>query len=282
MQALPRVAVITGPTGGIGRWIALGVARAGCHVVLVCRDAARAQSLVDWITQRVPGATTETRLVDLDSLRDTKRLGQAITADHPAIGLLINNAGMFSARHRLTAEGHERVLAVNHLAPFVLTDVLEDALRSAAPSRIVNIGSSSSDWAKIDPADLELVRGWGMLRAYSRSKLAMMMATFARAERLKNSGVVANVVHPGAVATGLIKEGGPIGIAWKLMAPFLLTEEQGAETPLHVALSTDWASITGAYAKNKVAVRPNRRALDTGLVAEVDDATRMLVARTIT
>jgi NAD(P)-dependent dehydrogenase (short-subunit alcohol dehydrogenase family) len=223
----------------------------------------------------------ELRLADLSLLRETQRLGLEIAAAHPRLAVLVNNAGMFAAQRRVTAEGHETVLAVNHLAPFVLTDALEGALRAGTPSRIVNVGSSTSDRAKIDPENLELTRRWGMVRAYSQSKLAMMMATFARAEQLRGSGVVANVVHPGAVATGLIKERGPIGAAWRLMAPFLRTEEQGADTPLHVALAPEWAAITGAYVKDRAAVRPNSRALDPALVAKVDSVTRLLVAATI-
>ncbi len=275
-----RVAVVTGATGGIGRWIALGLARAGHHVVLVCRDAARGDAVAAWIAQHAPASSMELRLADLGSLLATQRLGQEIAATHLRLSLLVNNAGMFSARRQMTMEGHEMVLAVNHLAPFVLTDALEGALRAGAPSRIVNVGSSTSDRAGIDPDDLELTRHWGMLRAYSRSKLAMMMATFARAERLKDSGVVANVVHPGAVATGLIREGGPIGAAWRLMVPFLRTEERGANTPLHAALAPDWATVTGAYVKNRAAVSPNPHALDLVLVEKVDSATRALAART--
>jgi NAD(P)-dependent dehydrogenase (short-subunit alcohol dehydrogenase family) len=90
-----------------------------------------------------------------------------------------------------------------------------------------------------------------MVRAYSRSKLAMMITTFARAERLRGGGVVAHVVHPGAVATDLVRESGAIGIAWRLMAPLLRSEEQGADTPLHVALAPDWATVTGAYVKDR-------------------------------
>ncbi len=276
-----QVSVVTGATGGIGRWIALGLARAGHHVVLVGRDAARGNAAAGWIAQQAPGSSTELRLTDLGSLRATQRLGREIAAAHPRLGLLVNNAGMFAARRRLTAEGHDAVLAVNHLAPFVLTDALEDALRAGAPSRIVNVGSSTSDRARIDPDDLELARRWGMVRAYGQSKLAMMMATFARSERLRGSGVVANVVHPGMVATGLVREGGPIGAAWRLMAPFLRTEEQGADTPLHAALAPDWATITGVYVKDRAAVRPNPRALDPVLVERVDAATRALTARTL-
>ncbi len=196
------------------------------HVVLICRDAERGQAVARWIAAEVPGSSTELRLANLSLLRETQRLGLEIAAAHPRLAVLVNNAGMFAARRQVTAEGHETVLAVNHLAPFVLTDALEGALRAGAPSRIINVGSSTSDRAKIDPENLELTRRWGMVRAYSQSKLAMMIATFARAGLMRGSGVVANVVHPGAVATGLIKERGPIGAAWRLMAPFLRTEEQ--------------------------------------------------------
>jgi NAD(P)-dependent dehydrogenase (short-subunit alcohol dehydrogenase family) len=212
----------------------------------------------------------------LSLLGVTHRVGLAIAAAHPRIGVLVNNAGMFAARRKVTAEGHEAVLAVNHLSPFVLTNALEGALRAGAPSRIVNVGSSTSDRARIDPDDLELTRRWGMVRAYGQSKLAMMMATFARAERLRGSGVVANVVHPGTVATGLIRERGLIGVAWRLMAPFVRTEEQGADTPLHVALAPEWATITGAYVKDRAAARPNKRACDMSLVRRVEGVTRIL------
>ncbi|MEW6438511.1 MAG: SDR family NAD(P)-dependent oxidoreductase [Pseudomonadota bacterium] len=275
------VGVVTGASSGIGRWIALGLARAGYHVVLICRDSERGSAVARWIASDVPDSSTELLLADLSSLHETQRLGLEIASAHPRIGVLVNNAGMFTAKRQITAEGIDAVLAVNHLAPLVLADVLEGALLAGAPSRIVNVGSSTSDHAAIDPDDLECRRRWSMTRAYASSKLAMMMATFARAERLRGSGVVANVVHPGLVATSLIRERGPIGLAWRLMSPFARTEEQGAATPLHVALSPDWATITGAYAKDRAVARPNRRALDPALVARVELATRALTARTL-
>lgn len=276
-----QVAVVTGATGGIGRWIALGLARAGHHVVMIARDTARADAAVTWIEQRSPSSSIEVQLADLSSLSATRRAGQEIAGRHPRIALLVNNAGMFTARRQVTAEGHERVIAVNHLAPYVLTHELEAALRAGAPSRVINVGSSTSDRARINPDNLELVRGWGMVRAYSQSKLAIMMSTFALAERLRGSGVVAHVVHPGAVATGLIRESGLIGIAWRLMAPFMRTEEQGADAPLNAALAPKWADITGAYVKGRAAVRPNRRALDPVLVGKVDAATRKLALQSL-
>lgn len=280
-QAERKVALVTGATSGIGRWIALGLARAGHHVVLGCRDPGRGRDSADWIAREAPGASTEVAVADLSLLRDARRLGQDVAERYPTLHVLVNNAGVFLAKRAVTAEGREAVLAVNHLAPTVLTDALEGALRAGAPSRIVNVGSSTSDRARIDPDDLELRRGWAMKRAYASSKLALMMATFARAERLQGSGVVANVVHPGMVATNLVREGGVIGLAWRIIARFALTEQQGAETPLHVALSPDWADRTGAYAKDRAPAAPNPLALDTALVARVDAATRALVEETL-
>jgi NAD(P)-dependent dehydrogenase (short-subunit alcohol dehydrogenase family) len=186
---------------------------------------------------------------------------------------------VFRARRELTLEGHDVVFAVNHLAPFVLTRHLEPALRAGAPSRVITIGSSTSDRAKINPTNLGLPRRWGMVRSYSQSKLAAMMVTFEWARRVRGSGVVANVVHPGAVATGLVRTPGIIGMAWRLMAPWLQTEEQGADTPLHVALAPELAETTGLYFKDRALARCNPAARDAALVGQVWHATERLVRR---
>ena len=273
---MTKVAVITGPTGGIGRWIARGLANDGYHVVLVARDAERGNAARNWIAAHLPHASTELRLADLSSLSETRAAGADIAARHPGIALLVNNAGVFHDRRETTREGHERVLAVNHLSPFVLTNCLQPALQAAAPSRLVTVGSSSSDKASIDPADLELTRGWNLVSAYRRSKLAQMMTTFELARRWKGTGVTANVVHPGGVATGLVRAPGIVGLAWKVMAPFLLTEEQGADTPHYVATSPELAGVTGQYFKFRKIVEPNRLARDPALVRSVWDATEHL------
>lgn len=277
----PSVAVVTGATSGIGRFIALGLAQAGHHVVLVGRDRARGEAAQARIAREVPGAGTELALTDLSSLAAARTLGSELLDRHPRIAVLVNNAGTFLTRRELTAEGHERVLATNHLSPWVLTRALLPGLRAAAAGggggRVVNVGSSASDHAGIDPEDLELRRGWGQVRAYSRSKLALMMGSFTLAGQLAGSGVTVNVVHPGGVATGLVRSGGVAGFAWRVMGPFLLTERQGAVTPLHVALAPGLAQATGQYFKRRQAVRPNRRALDRELAARVEAATERLV-----
>lgn len=270
------VAVVTGATGGIGRWIALGLARAGYHVVLLGRNRQTGAEATAWIAGLVPAASLGFELVDLSSLAATRALGQRLAATHPRIAVLVNNAGMFSATRQLTSEGHDAVLATNHLSPHVLTHALLPSLRAASPSRVVNVGSSSSDRARVDPDNLELHHGWGMARAYSQSKLALMMTTFAWARRLADTGITANVVHPGLVATKIVRAGGVIGLAWRLMSVVKLTEEQGADTPLYACTAPDLAAVTGVYLKRRRVVAPNALALDAALVERVWVATERL------
>ncbi|HEY5047838.1 MAG TPA: SDR family NAD(P)-dependent oxidoreductase [Rhizomicrobium sp.] len=272
------VAVVTGASGGIGRYIALGLARTGYRLVLICRDPARAQATREWISDAVPNSFTEPRIADLSLLAATHAIGSEIAASHPRIALLINNAGVFEAKPVMTAEGFDRVLAVNLLSPFVLTRALLPSLLAGSPSRIVNVGSSTSDRAHIDPDHLVLGERWTMVRAYGQSKLALLMTTFALANRLSGTGVVANVVHPGLVATGLVRSGGIIGLVWRGLAAFALTEEQGAETPLHAALAPEFATISGVYLKNRRSVPPNPQARDPVLRERVWTATEALAA----
>ena len=195
------IAVITGASGGIGRHIALGLARAGHHTILLGRDAARTAAARDWVLAQTPEARVETELADLSLLAETRAAAARIAARHPAVHVLVNNAGVFCERRAETVEGHERVLATNHLSPFVLTRALLPALRAAGPgARIVNTGSSTSDRARIFPDDLEGRRRWGLLHTYAQSKLALLMTTRRLARDLDGSGITANVVHPGAVA----------------------------------------------------------------------------------
>ena len=245
---------------------------------MIARDRARAEAAQSWIVQEVPQASTELIVADLSLLAATRGAGERIASRHPKIGVLVNNAGIFDAKPVITMEGHERVLATNLLAPFVLTHTLLPALCAGAPSRIVNIGSSTSDRARIDPDHLVLGRNWTMVRAYGQSKLALMMTTFALAKRLEGTGVVANVVHPGLVATGLVRDGGIIGLVWRCMAPFALSAEQGADIALYAALASELATVSGLYLKNRRAVRPNPRALDPVLVERVWTATERLTA----
>ena len=273
-----KIAVVTGATSGIGRWIAAGLARAGYRLTLIARDKDRAAATVAWIRSRTPDAIVGTEIADLSSLAETREVAAMILRRIPRLDLLVNNAGVLSPRRQVTAEGHERTLATNLLSPLALTEALLPALQAAAPSRIVMIGSSSSDRARIDPDDLELKRGWSMVRAYAQSKLALLIASRALAERLEGSGVTVNVIHPGLVATDIVRHGGVVGLAWRLMAPFSLTPEQGAVTPLYACLSPEMAGKTGLYLKRRRPAAINPLAANPAIAARVTAATAQLLA----
>jgi retinol dehydrogenase-12 len=273
-----RTAVLTGATSGIGRWIASGLAQAGYTLTLIARDENRAAAAMAWVKSRTPGAVVDIRIADLSSLDETRATAAMILRGTPRLDLLVNNAGVLCAKRQVTAEGHERTLATNLLSPLALTEALLPALKAAAPSRIVMVGSSSSDRARIDPDNLELEDGWSMVRAYAQSKLALLMTSRALAQRLAGSGVTVNVVHPGLVATDIVRQGGVVGLAWKVMAPFSLTPEQGAETPLYASLSPEMAGKTGLYLKRRRPAAPNPLVENAALAARVMAATARLLA----
>jgi NAD(P)-dependent dehydrogenase (short-subunit alcohol dehydrogenase family) len=244
-----KVAVLTGPTSGIGRWIALGLARAGMRVVLIARNPARLEETRQWISTQVSGAVTEPVIADLSQLTQVRSAAKTIAAAHPTIAVLVNNAGVFSPRRTVTAEGHEFTLAVNHLAPFVLTRGLEPRLRAGFPSRIVNVGSAASDKVRLDLDDLQAERDFSLRYTYGRTKLALMMATFEWANRFESAAVTANVVHPGTVATDIVPPFSLPGLFWNVGKPFMLRPERGADTPLYVALTPELGTVTGKYFK---------------------------------
>jgi len=273
-----RTAVLTGATSGIGRWIADGLAKAGYALTLIARDESRAAATVAWVQSRTPAAMVEVRVADLSSLAETRATATMILRRSPRLDLLVNNAGVLCAKRQVTAEGHERTLATNLLSPLALTEALLPALQAAAPSRIVMVGSSSSDRARIDPDNLELEGGWSMVRAYSQSKLALLMTSRTLARRVQGSGVTVNVVHPGLVATDIVRNGGIVGLAWKLMAPFSLTPEQGADTPLHACLAPEMAGKTGLYLKRRKPATPNPLVNNAALADRVWTATEQLLS----
>ncbi|WP_419758903.1 SDR family NAD(P)-dependent oxidoreductase [Acidisoma sp.] len=273
-----KTAVITGGTSGLGRWVAAGLAKAGYTLTLIARDRDRAAATIAWIRSRTADAVLEVEIADLSSLAETRAVAAAILSRTPRLDLLVNNAGVVSPKRVQTAEGHERTLATNLLSPLALTEALLPALKAAAPSRIVMVGSSSSDRARIDPDNLELERRWSMVRAYSQSKLALLMTSRTLAKRLEGSGVTVNVVHPGLVATDIVRHGGIVGVVWKLMAPFSLTPEQGAATPLYACLSPEMTSKSGLYLKRGRPATPNPLVNDAALSTRVMAATEQLLS----
>jgi NAD(P)-dependent dehydrogenase (short-subunit alcohol dehydrogenase family) len=278
MKDTVRIALVTGATSGIGQWIVLGLLQHGMRVLAVGRDAGRGAALLAWLREQGATAGAELLLADLGTLAGVRGLADAVRARTGALHVLVNNAALYQRRRVLTADGIERTLAVNHVAPFLLTRELLPLLRQADGARVVNVGSAASDRATIALDDLNLERGWSSFRAYSQSKLALMLATFELARRLAGAGITANVVHPGVVATRIGDVGGLSGLAWALARPLLLTPRQGAQTPLHVATAPGLTGVSGGYFKKSAPAEPNPIARDPAVAARLWAETEAMIA----
>ena len=174
----------------------------------------------------------EPLLADFSRLSEVRRLANEVLSRTDRLDILVNNAGLFSPKYRLSAEGFELAFAVNHLAPFLLTNLLLERLKGSAPARIITVASEAHHGQRIDIGDLPRPRDWTMLRAYGRSKLCNILFTRELASRVDPSEVVATCLHPGMVATAIGQRGGLVELGWRMMKPFMIGPEQGAETPV--------------------------------------------------
>jgi NAD(P)-dependent dehydrogenase (short-subunit alcohol dehydrogenase family) len=276
-SAAERVGIVTGASAGIGLYTALGLARTGLRVVMVGRDAARTEAARRFVIERAGGATVETALADFASLDQVRRLAGQMLAAHPRLDLLVNNAGLFAPKFERSADGYELTFAVNHLAPFLLTNLLFDRLRDSAPSRIVTVASRAHRGNRIDLATIAGPRDWSMIKAYGRSKLCNMLFTRELARRLEGSGVVAVSLHPGVVATRLAQRGGIVELGWRLMKPFMVSPEKGAQTSLFLATVPDPAPFAGGYVVGKALTRPDPAALDDDLARRLWEESARLI-----
>jgi len=260
------VALVTGASAGIGLYTALGLARAGFHVIVAGRDLGRTTRACKLIAQRAGSEAVESALADFANLAEVRRLAETVLAEHERLDVLVNNAGLIAPRFALTADGVETTLAVNHLAPFLLTNLLLDRLKQSAPSRIVTVASVAHRGARLDFADFTEPRDWTSLKAYGRSKLCNILFTRALARRLDGSGVVAACLHPGVIATAIgNRPGGLIGLGWSLAKPFLASPEKGAATSLFLATVPDPSPFHGADVIGRSVAEPDRPALDDQL-----------------
>ena len=272
-----RVAVVTGASSGIGLYTALGLARSGMRVVMAGRNRERTEAARDFVTTRVGEAQVETALADFASLAAVRRLADEILARCPQLDVLVNNAGLLSPRYRLSEDGYELTFAVNHLAPFLLTNLLLDRLKASAPARIITVASRAHRGNRIDLTTITGSRGWSMGKAYGRSKLCNILFTRELARRLEGSGAIATCLHPGVVATGFGDRGGLVEFGWRLLKPFMISAEKGAETTLFLATVADPAPFNGGYVVGKVLERPDPAALDNGMARRLWDESARLV-----
>ena len=243
-----RVCLVTGATSGIGREAALALARTGANVLLVARDPARGEATLAEVRAASPDGAGELFLADLASQAAVRRLATEVRVRHPALHVLVNNAGGIWYRREVTVDGFERTFATNHLAYFLLTNLLLEPLRAEAPARVVNVASDAHFRTTLDFADLQGARRYDGWLAYKRSKLANLLFTAGLADRLAGSGVTANALHPGVVNTGISRKGSPLfRLGFRIAAPFMLSPARGAETIVYLASSPDVSGVTGEY-----------------------------------
>jgi len=260
-----RTIAITGANGGIGRHTALALARAGAHVVLVCRTLERAQQASAFIRAACPDATISADSADLSVLAEVRGLAQRLAADHGNLSVLVNNAGVISPRRVLTSDGLELTFAVNLYAPFLLSLLLLETLRTNAPARIVNVNSDSHLSESLNLDDLRAVGRYWPPTAYGRSKLANMIFTREFARQIDPAAVSMNALHPGLVATDFGDVGGIVGFGWRFAKLGGISPEQGAKTPVYVASSTDLVAKSGGYYRDCAVAMPNPLASDQAL-----------------
>lgn len=253
-----RTCLVTGATSGIGVETALGLARQGGRVLIVGRSPDRGRDALERIRAESGNDAVELLLADLSSLAEVRRLAAEVLETAPALHVLVNNAGVVNLRRTTTADGLEAMFAVNHLAHFLLTLLLLERLRESAPARIVNVASEAHRFGVLDIDDLQSERSYGAMKSYGRSKFANLLFTDELARRLEGSGVTANSLHPGAVATRLGKNNGWFGeLATSLLRPFFLTPEQGARTTLHVATDPALEAVSGRYFARQREAKPS-------------------------
>jgi NAD(P)-dependent dehydrogenase (short-subunit alcohol dehydrogenase family) len=265
------IALVTGATAGLGRAVAAALAASGLHVLVHGRDAGRAAAAVDDITKS--GGTAQAVLADLASLDQVRSLADRVTADHGSVALLVNNAGIGAGRppyrrRQLSADGHELRLAVNYLAPVLLTRRLIPALRSGAPARIVNVGSVGQ--APVDFADLRMETGYTGPQAYYRSKFALAAFTFDLAEELEGSGITVNCLHPASLMnTHMVRES---------LIPPMSTVSAGVKAVLNLATGPAGATATGRYFDGTNQTRAHEGTYDPATRSRLRTVTAELLA----
>ena len=271
-----KVCVVTGANSGIGRATALGLAERGATVVLVCRNEARGAAVLEEIERRRGTGAAALIVADLASQRQVRQAAATCRQRFERLDVLVNNAGISGSRTRLvTEDGLEATFAVNHLAPFLLTGLLLDRLKASAPARVVTVSSAAHRLFALDFDDLQGERRYSSFGAYCRSKLANVLFTHELARRLEGSGVTANCLHPGIVATGLFRDM-PRWVRVALVRPFLLTPEQGADTVLHLAAAPDPAGLSGRYFARRRPVRSSRASRDAEAARRLWEASEAL------
>jgi len=270
-----QVAIVTGATSGIGREVALGLARQRATTIVIGRGEGRAATTASEITAVTGNPNVEgLRVDDLALLSSTRELAAVLVESCPRVNILVNNAGAFFRRRELTSEGLERTLALNVLSPFLLTTLLTPRLISSAPARVVNVASAAHRTGKVDFSDLQASRNYRGFSVYGGSKLELIWLTREFARRLRGTGVTVNAVHPGFVRSGFgLNNGGGTAIGMKLLQLlFARSAARGADTVLYAAMATDLIGVSGEYLSDRKQIPGSEESRNATRAAQIFDA----------
>jgi len=273
-----KTVLVTGGTGGIGKATAIGLARLGARVAITGRELTRTQQAAAEIGRESGNPAVDAFAADLSCQAEVRRLATEVLAAYPRLDVLVNNVGGFWAHRHVTADGLERTFALNHLAPFLLTNLLLERLESTAPARVVTVASNAQAMGRIAFDDLQGAQDYVGSRAYNQSKLANVMFTYELARCLAGTGVTANALHPGVVRTGFGAE--DPSLLTRAAMPFLRflkTPAQGALTSIYLASSADVEGISGRYFANRTPKSSNKLSYDATAASRLWDVSADLV-----
>jgi NAD(P)-dependent dehydrogenase (short-subunit alcohol dehydrogenase family) len=276
-----RAVLVTGGSRGIGRATALGLATMGARVAITGRNRERTEDAAREI-RAAGGGQVDVFVADLAAQSQVRRLADEVLQSLSRIDVLINNAGGYWHTRHVTADGLERTFAVNHLAPFLLTNLLLDRLKQSAPARVVTVSSNAQNMGRIDFNDLQGEQSYSGGRAYNQSKLANVLFSYELARRLQTTSVTANALHPGMVSTSFGAED-PAGLQRlfvPIVRPFMKTPAQGAATSIYLASAPDLKQVTDRYFANSKPKRSSKRSYDEAAAARLWQVSADLVGLT--
>jgi NAD(P)-dependent dehydrogenase (short-subunit alcohol dehydrogenase family) len=265
-----RTVLVTGATGGIGKATALGLAALGAHLAIIGRDRDRTEAAAREIRAAGDGPV-DVFVADLSAQAEVRRLAAEVLQRLSRLDVLINNVGGYWDTRHVTDDGLERTFALNHLAPFLLTNLLLDRLHESAPARVVTVASNAHSMGRIDFDDLQGARSYSGSRAYDQSKLANVLFTYELARRLQGRAVTANALHPGMVRTsfGAADPGFTQRLLVPFIRPFMKSPTRGAATSIHVASAPELEQVTGRYFADNTPKRSSERSYDQAVAARL-------------
>jgi retinol dehydrogenase 14 len=273
-----KTVLVTGATSGIGRATALGLVARGAHVAITGRDQARTEETARELAA-AGGGQVDAFGADLSSQAEVRRLADEVLQTYHRIDVLVNNAGGYWNTRQVTVDGLERTFALDHLAAFLLTNLLLGRLTDGGSARVVTVSSNAQAQGRIDFDDLQGERSYSGARAYNQAKLANVLFTYELSRRLRGTGVTANALHPGVVSTAFGSEdpGRAQRLLVPLVRPFMKTPAQGAATSIDLAAAPELAQVTGQYFAHSKPRRSSTRSYDEAAAARLWDVSADLV-----